>query len=228
MIAHGSYRDWRVLPYEPVLAAHYPESLVELLPPRARVLEIGCHDGIVTCYLARRRPDVTICGVDINHTAIDAARARALDEGLVNVRFETCDVIADAIGDDRFDAIVTIRLLTCFPRCDEWRRLLGAIRRLLVADGTWFGIDYLYDPTNDAYRGRYAAAEEAQWRLGNFQVHSPAGRPLFVAHHHTDGEIAFLSRIFSVRNVRRFQSLSMHGNRASMFEIVGVKPAEAR
>ena len=44
-----------------VLAA----TAARLLPPRARVLDVGCGDGLLDATLARLRPDLTLTGVEI-------------------------------------------------------------------------------------------------------------------------------------------------------------------
>jgi SAM-dependent methyltransferase len=40
------------------------DHLVELVPENARVLDVGCGDGRIASGLARRRPDVTVRGID--------------------------------------------------------------------------------------------------------------------------------------------------------------------
>ena len=44
-----------------VLSRH----LIEILPPHASVLDVGCGDGLIASLVARHRPDVTIHGVDV-------------------------------------------------------------------------------------------------------------------------------------------------------------------
>ena len=41
------------------------ERLAALLPETARVLDVGCGDGLIDHLIAERRPDVTITGVDL-------------------------------------------------------------------------------------------------------------------------------------------------------------------
>ncbi len=41
------------------------ERLAALLPENARVLDVGCGDGLIDHLIAERRPDVTITGVDL-------------------------------------------------------------------------------------------------------------------------------------------------------------------
>jgi SAM-dependent methyltransferase len=218
--ATGTYRDWRAIDYRPALASHAPDALIAELPPHAAVLEIGCNEGIVSCELASRRPDVTVRGVDINVAAIDTARRRAADAGLVNATFAVDDAVH---AEGSYDAVMAIRVLTCFPDAGEWLALVQAIVRLLRPHGLFYAIDYQLDEANPAYAARYAAGARAGWRRGSFHVSAASGEPLFVAHHHTEEEIACLSRMFTNVRIRRFQSRSMNGNPAAMFELLGTR-----
>jgi 2-polyprenyl-3-methyl-5-hydroxy-6-metoxy-1,4-benzoquinol methylase len=67
------------------------------LPP-GRALDAGCGTGANAVWLARQNFDVT--GVDISERAIEQARKRAADDGVV-VRFlvaDLCDPTADLTG----------------------------------------------------------------------------------------------------------------------------------
>lgn len=41
------------------------EAIAPLLPPNARVLDVGCGDGLVDALILERRPDVSIEGIDV-------------------------------------------------------------------------------------------------------------------------------------------------------------------
>jgi SAM-dependent methyltransferase len=55
---HGSYIHER---RSRVLARH----IAELLPEKARVLDVGCGDGLVASLIAKLRPDIEIRGLDV-------------------------------------------------------------------------------------------------------------------------------------------------------------------
>lgn len=218
-----SYRDWESIDYRPVIEAHYPHALLSELPRSASVLEIGCNDGVVSCFVATERPDVTVHGIDVNVRAIAAARLRATQQQLDNMQFDVADVTK--FPRRQYDAVITIRVLTCFPRTKEWDALLRVIARAVRPGGLWYAVDYLYDPANPAYRDRYRAGEAEGFRRGSFPVTSGAQ---FVAHHHTEEEIPCLTQPFENIRLRRFESLSMNGNRAAMFELLATRSGEAK
>jgi SAM-dependent methyltransferase len=63
---HGGYVHGR---RSGVLARH----LAELLPPHARVLDVGCGDGLLDGLILEQRPDVELEGIDVavrRHTCI--------------------------------------------------------------------------------------------------------------------------------------------------------------
>lgn len=218
MLNASGYREWGSIVYAPVIAAHCPEDFVATVRRSASVLDLGCHDGAAAMEIARMRPDVAVLGIDINASAIEAASRVAERERVRNVSFEVRDVLRESPRQS-FDAVLTIRVLTCLPDLSDWSALLGAIERLLSPGGRWYAVDYLFDSSNPAYAERYAAGERAGWRRGNFQVASPR----FTAHHHTEEEIELLARRFAVRRFLRFESRSMHGNPASMFELIAAR-----
>lgn len=57
--------------------------LAELIPTGARVLDVGCGDGLLTSFLARSRPDLQLVGVDVlvregAHVPVDRFDGRTL------------------------------------------------------------------------------------------------------------------------------------------------------
>lgn len=85
------------------------------IPPRryARVLEIGCAEGLLTQSLA----DVGdhVMGTDVSERAL--ARARARLAARPHVRFERADVFADPIA-ERYDLVIASEVL-CFAESQQ-------------------------------------------------------------------------------------------------------------
>ncbi|WNK21277.1 methyltransferase [Halomonas piscis] len=68
------------------------------------VLDVGCGDGIISAWLARRGHDVT--AVDVSHFAVEATRRTLAQNGLEG-RVLASDVYAGLEEGERFDAIVS-------------------------------------------------------------------------------------------------------------------------
>jgi SAM-dependent methyltransferase len=79
-------------PFPPMLGV--VRSAVTYAPEHARILDVGCGVGSIALAVARRRPDVSILGVDINLDALRAARRNAARLVLSNVRFVAADLYA--------------------------------------------------------------------------------------------------------------------------------------
>ena len=41
------------------------EWFAKLVPSAARVLDVGCGDGLISAVLQSRRPDLTVIGIDV-------------------------------------------------------------------------------------------------------------------------------------------------------------------
>ena len=81
-------------------------ALVQRLESGIDVLEIGCGRGYASLLLARRFPRSRFLGADFSQEAIAFARARALESGLENLRFEVADA-AQPGAVDRYGLVVT-------------------------------------------------------------------------------------------------------------------------
>ncbi|WP_131740232.1 class I SAM-dependent methyltransferase [Actinomadura roseirufa] len=93
----GMFSPDRVDPGTRVLLETVPPP-----PPHGDLLDLGCGYGPIALTLAKRSPQASIWGVDVNRRALEIAEVNATAAGLDNVRFG----LADEIDPDlRFAAI---------------------------------------------------------------------------------------------------------------------------
>ena len=77
-----------------------------------RVLDIGCDNGIVTCFLAKYYPDSEFLGIDLSENSIQVARELAIKLGLKNVTFQRMNAfeVHNAYS-NYFDMVISVRSL---------------------------------------------------------------------------------------------------------------------
>ncbi len=133
----------------------------------ATVLDIGCDNGLLTCFYAFLWPSATVKGVDISNDGIDRARELAALLELTNIDFETqCAENLNACEPDRtYDLIITSTVLEdagYFESMESDEYFLDEafdiesqkpgppafreIARLLAPDGRWLGAEFLMTP----------------------------------------------------------------------------------
>ncbi len=91
---------------QPLSSAH--QALLARLRPRPgeRVLDVACGTGAVACELAALvGPAGEVVGIDLSQAMVDAARARAADAGLANVRFERLDAQSLPLEHATYDVV---------------------------------------------------------------------------------------------------------------------------
>jgi len=103
------------------------------VPPRTRILDVGCGVGRWSRYLAARGAMVT--GVDISPTMIAEARRRAVAEGVAGrCRFDVTDISAlDVQGE--FDLVLGVTVLQHILDPIALRAALMGLRSRLAPDG---------------------------------------------------------------------------------------------
>jgi SAM-dependent methyltransferase len=217
-----NYAIWREIDYRPAVAEMLPHALLPHLNGGETVLDVGCNAGGAALYLAQNRFNVV--GIDINASAIRTARARAAERELTNVRFTVADLFDATLP--RFDAVIGLRLLTCFPDASERGYALARMDQALRPGGLIYLEDFMVTPQSATYAHRYAQGDEEGLGEGNFAVPDASGQFLFVAHHHSDGEVERMTRPYTALHRKSFQGLSMNGNLVNMFEFVGRKPGQ--
>lgn len=214
-------RDWTRIVYQPAIADLPPVPVLQHVPRGGSVLDIGCNKGSNALYLAQH--GFRVLGIDIHCAAIEAARIRAREIGASgSVEFRVADVLEEPFT-DQFDVVMLIRVLTCFAEASEWNALLRRTTQLLKPRGYLYVHDFLAAPDIEAYRMRYEAGATLGWRTGNFEVKDSKGNHMFIAHHHSDVEVASIMAGYESLRYRSHESLSMNGNRCRMFEVLGRK-----
>jgi SAM-dependent methyltransferase len=120
----------------------------EIIPDRSKVLELGCGQGAFANELLRRRPDLTIVGMDIAPTAI--AKAKGLYPG---VQFEVADVfeMKEKWKERSFDYIISIQNFEHWVPEMQVKAVWNAWTRLNVGGKFFFtgvGTDWSLDQNN--------------------------------------------------------------------------------
>lgn len=147
-------------------------------PEGARVLDVGCGDGILDICLARRGFHVT--GLDRLGTVLDAAREEP-DGGLV--RFEVADIREAAFPREAFDIVLMLDFVGLQSRSDD--------AALLGKAGSWLapgGLLVLDCPCPPAEPGGESSARLEDGLLQIRWTYDPTSRlQSIVPELHTDG-----------------------------------------
>jgi SAM-dependent methyltransferase len=107
-------------------------------PATARVLEIGCGDGMNLLAMAAAYPQASFAGFDLAASVIARGRARAEAAGLANVRLETLDIVeAERTIDGPFDYVIAHGIYAWVPEPVR-AALLALAARLLSPRGIAF------------------------------------------------------------------------------------------
>jgi SAM-dependent methyltransferase len=105
-----------------------------LLPPRGRVLDLGCGEGLYALLFARQGYAVT--GVDISASATVWAQQQADRQGVTNVQFKVDDVTAlDDVASEAFAVVLNVHCYHCLSRAADREANLRESWRVLAPGG---------------------------------------------------------------------------------------------
>jgi 16S rRNA G1207 methylase RsmC len=90
--ARGVYSPDRLDPGSAVFLSGVPAP-----SPTGDLLDLGCGWGPIAITLALRSPGARVWGVDVNHRALDLARANAEAAGVSNVTFCEPDAVPEGV-----------------------------------------------------------------------------------------------------------------------------------
>ncbi|WP_432489674.1 class I SAM-dependent methyltransferase [Kineococcus sp. SYSU DK018] len=123
---------------DPAVRRAWADLLLPLLPPTARVADLGCGTGSLSLLLARAGHDVH--GIDLSPRMIDAARAKAATAG-VAARFSVGDAATPPLEPRSVDVVLVRHVLWAFQEPGDvlasWIDLLVPSGLLLLVEGRW-------------------------------------------------------------------------------------------
>jgi SAM-dependent methyltransferase len=93
------------------------------LRPR-RILDAGCGRGDYSFYLARRYPEATVIGVDIDTARVERNQRMAEKLRISNVLFQVADLATSQFGEP-FDIVISIDVLEHIPQQEQALRNLS-------------------------------------------------------------------------------------------------------
>jgi SAM-dependent methyltransferase len=85
----------------------FNDAVLAAVRPGDRILDIGCGNGQLTRFAARRSSDGHAVGVDLSAPMLDRARASAAEEGVANVEFLRADAQAYPFPAAGFDVALS-------------------------------------------------------------------------------------------------------------------------
>lgn len=141
--------------FEDFYMKDYLVTVLDRIKPvsNARVLDIGCSTGPVSCFLAQKGYNVD--GFDISRTAIEIARTKALDLGL-DIQYSVDDICHISItGSDIYDIVIDTHCMHCITYDPDRHAALANIFRLLKKGGYYIVETMsIEDPSLWPYDGR--------------------------------------------------------------------------
>lgn len=108
-------------------------GVVDRLDQGARVVDVGCGAGLAVLTMAEAFPASTFDGYDPSAHAIERARARTAEAGVVNATFHVKEA-AELPREPTFDLVLTLDCLHDMPGPAQ---AMAAIRRSIQPDGVW-------------------------------------------------------------------------------------------
>lgn len=164
-----AYRGDSLSPGDPALSqyASWLGELAALIPPGARVLDLGCGNGVPAARMLAEA-GFAVTGVDLSPVQIERARANVPE-----ANFICADMAELAFPPETFAAIVSFYAIIHLPRAEQpglltaiagWLRPSGYLLATLGADA-WTGTedDWLGVAGGRMYWSHADAATYARW-----------------------------------------------------------------
>ena len=127
---------------EPI-ATHGLRTILDIIRPNARVLDVGTGTGRISIPLLERGLDLIGCDISTN-------MLKRLQKKYPAARIAQADASRLPFPDHRFDGLLTVHVLHLIP---PWREALREFRRMLVPGGVYLNVR-TWDPVGVTIRGR--------------------------------------------------------------------------
>jgi ubiquinone/menaquinone biosynthesis C-methylase UbiE len=144
----------------------FPESID--IEGVERVLDLGCGSGEWVFALARRYPQLFICGVDLDRRPLQRAQARRNRAGLSQLEFRQMDFTRPfPLAESSFD-FLHMRACARFVTASAWPALLTECRRVLRPRGWLTLVEIeLCDSSSSAFLKLRQLFNRCWYRLGH-------------------------------------------------------------
>ena len=119
------------------------ERVLDEIPDKGSVLDIGSSHGTFTIYAARTKRRIRITGVEINGKRVKSARQKA--RGLKNIEFIDCDFTKFKSG-KKFDTVTCLDVLHHTPRILH-EKFIEKSHKLLKPEGIFILVEISKKPT---------------------------------------------------------------------------------
>jgi ubiquinone/menaquinone biosynthesis C-methylase UbiE len=138
--SHGESYDQHTARLFAGLHRNVVEDVAAAAPQGGVVLDAGCGSGRLAVLIARRRPDLQVRGVDLEHGMVTVAARRAEHENLTSrVTFTAADLAELPLPDDSVDLIVSTASMHHWA---DVRAVIGSLGRVLRPGGEMWIYDF--------------------------------------------------------------------------------------
>src|SRR5215510_15678751 len=106
---------------------HGLQTILDIISPKARVLDVGTGTGRISIPLLER-------GLDLIGCDISSKMLRRLQDKFPAARIAQADASLLPFPNNQFDAVLTVHVMHLIP---PWREALREFRRVLAPGGTY-------------------------------------------------------------------------------------------
>ncbi|HVS72987.1 MAG TPA: class I SAM-dependent methyltransferase [Phycisphaerae bacterium] len=169
--------------------------------PHARdLLDVGCGAGNYTLMMLRQIPRLNCTLVDLSLPMLEKARERVTAAGAGTIETMQGDMREAALGEERFDVVVSAATLHHLRTDAEWRAMFEKVYRALRPGGSFWVFDLIEHATPELQNMMWA-------RYGEFLVNIKGGGA--AGQNYRDAVFAYVAKEDTPRSLL-FQTALMH------------------